>query len=97
MLSRRELDAAIAECENASTSYQNCQKLATLYTVYDHLYTQKNTSEETIIGDYGDSEFLMSVRSKRAEDIWIIIDELMDALKVTNPRLYDGVMRKIAE
>lgn len=101
MLSRKEIERAIRECEDGNSSYQNCEKLATLYTIYDHLYTTASptitTLEETIIGDYGMSEFLSAIRGKDAYHVWSVIDELMDALKVTNPRLYDGVMRKMAE
>ena len=99
MLSRRELESAIRECEAGSSNYQNCEKLATLYTIYDHLYAEpvNTVTEESVIGDYGVSDFLMLVRGGKAEKVWSIIDELMTTLQVTNPRLYDGVMRKIAE
>lgn len=101
MLSKKEIERAIAECENGNSSYQNCEKLATLYTIYDHLYSREEpmtaTREEIVIGDHGVSDFLNEIRDQDAGRMWGIMDELMDALKVTNPRLYDGVMRKVAE
>ena len=99
MLSKKELETAIVECENGSSNYQNCEKLATLYTIYDHLYRETRTiaQEETIIGDYGVSDFLMCVRGQKPERVWEVIDELMSTLRATNLRLYEGVMRKIAE
>ena len=101
MLSRKEIERAIKECENGNSSYQNCEKLATLYTIYDHLYTapepRMTTQEETVIGDYGVSEFLSAIQGQPAEKTWSILDELMYALKVTNPRLYDGTMRRVTE
>lgn len=101
MLSRKEIERAIMECEDGNSSYQNCEKLATLYTIYDHLYSlpepMVSTKEEIVIGYYGDSDFLKAVMGKNSEAIWKILDELMDAVMVTNPRLYDGVMRKVAE
>ena len=102
MITRQEIEEAIQECEAARSSYQTCEKLATLYTVYDHLFAEPQYSyaertEESVIGDYGDSEFLRIVRGRKAEDVWPVMDELMEALLVTNPRLYNGVIRKIAD
>ena len=99
MLSQRELDGAIREFEDAPTNYENCAKLATFYTIFDHLYGEHDVPKtpEEIVGYYGDSEFLKMAGGKNAESIWSILDELMDTLKVLNPRLYDGVIRKMAE
>ena len=99
MLSQREIENAIKECEKGNSSYQNCEKLATLYTIYDHLYADPvtQTSDEMIIDDYGVSDFLTTVRGKDAGSVWAVLDELMATLQVTNPRLYNGVMRKIAD
>ena len=43
----------------------------------------------------GDSDFMQAVSSRAPEQAWAIVDELMDALKVTNARMYDNVMRKM--
>lgn len=43
----------------------------------------------------GNSEFLRSVAGKDLSSAWEVVDELMDNLKLVNPRVYDGVMRKI--
>ena len=99
MLSRRELESAIKTCEEGNNSYQNCEKLATLYTIYDHLYTEpvNVTNEEETVGDYGVSDFLMAIRGRKADKMWSIMDEMMSTIHVTNPRLYDGVMRKVTD
>lgn len=101
MFTRRELERAIKECEDAQSSYQNCEKLATLYIIYDHLYTERGPTTEVtyelLVDDYGSSEFLQAVADKSSEKMWAVMDELMTALQVTNPRLYQGVIRKIAE
>lgn len=49
-----------------------------------------------VVGDYGDSEFLQALQGFNAEDAWLLVDELMDSLKIVNPRLYDSMMRKIS-
>ena len=47
------------------------------------------------IGDYGDSDFLQTVKGKSPETVWAVMDELMDTLAMVNHRVYDGVMRKL--
>lgn len=98
MLTKRELTDAIRECENLPASYQNCQRLATFYTIYDHMFPPEVRSEikaEKVIEDYGKSDFLTSVGGKNAEKVWTVMDELMLTLQAVNPKLYDGVLRKI--
>ncbi|MDE6789346.1 MAG: hypothetical protein K2J47_08520 [Ruminococcus sp.] len=98
MLTKRELTDAIRECEDSPSSYQNCQRLATFYTIYDHMFPPERQSEvraEKVIEDYGKSDFLLSIGRKNAEKVWNVIDELMSTLQAVNPKLYDGVMRKI--
>jgi len=98
MLSQRELDNAIREFEDAPTNYENCKKLATFYTIFDHLYNEEKPERrlEEVIGYYGDSEFLQMIGNKDPEEVWSVLDELMETLKIVNPRLYEGVIQKIA-
>lgn len=49
------------------------------------------------VGDYGDSEFLRAVRGRDPEEMWLIVDEAMTALKVISERVYNGVMGKILQ
>lgn len=99
MITKRELDGAIRECENAPTSYQNCEKLATFYTILDHIQTEPQVIEQSHdshgIEDYGDSDFLQAIVGRETAEIMAIMDELMETILITNPRLYQGVMRKI--
>lgn len=99
MFTRKELLNAIADCEAGANSYQNCQKLATLYSVYDHLYSEPSPIQETVrevkIDSYGDSDFLKAIEGRKAEDVWPVLDELMETVKAIQPRLYDAVLRKL--
>ena len=101
MITKRELDGAIAECENAPASYQTCEKLATFYTIREHAFKEKSTEAEYSydgpqgISAYGDTEFLKALQGKNPDEMWLLMDELMQAVLVTNPRLYQSVMRKI--
>lgn len=53
-------------------------------------------AETTIDFDSG-SEFSRAIDGRDAYSVWTVMDELMDVLNATNPRLFNGVMRKIHE
>ena len=50
---------------------------------------------EDSLGEYGDSDFLITIAGKAPASAWKIIDELMDTLKIIQPRIYDTVMRRM--
>lgn len=101
MISLAEIERTIKELESGVTSYTNCAKLADLYTVRDHLYERPMPNHSGRTADKieisGDSEFLRVAQSTDANLVWGVLDELMAVLKVSNPRLYDGVMLKLRE
>jgi hypothetical protein len=82
-------------------------KLAAYYTIRDHLEAQGNApvlpgrsyapeppQPETIQWE-GDSEFARTIRGLPVSYIMPIMDELMEAVQVLQPRLYAGVIRKL--
>lgn len=110
MITENDLQEAIAECRgqrnpNAST----CIKLAAFYVIMDHLKGEQaqeaysyspapfpqSTEPTAKISYYGESEFLEAIAGKDSEKIWLIMDDLMSALSVLNPKLYDSVLQKI--
>ena len=102
MITERELLDAIKECERDPITMAKCDKLANFYIIHDHLYgdggysyNQAKTEIEKVIYTKSDSEFLQTVDGMNAEKVWKIIDELMETIKIINPRLYDGVLRKL--
>ena len=109
MLDPKEIDLEIARLEYGESSYPAYAKLATLYTIknqmnkqnpesrsYEQAYSAAPAAEMSVdVGRYGDSEFLREVEGKDQEQVWGIMDDLMDTLQVANPRVYNGVMRKI--
>jgi hypothetical protein len=52
---------------------------------------------ETVIGEHGDSDFLQLIAGRDADHVWAVIDGMMETLKVMEPRLYAGVIRRINE
>ena len=103
MFSKNEFLDAIDELEMSPATYQNAEKLATFYSLYDHLYGDKSkmsaveSSREVIIQNHGDSEFLQAVSGKRSEDVWQVMDELMETVKMLQPRLYQATLERISE
>lgn len=43
----------------------------------------------------GESEFMQAVKSKDGSKVWAVIDELMDTMKLNNPRVYSYIIEKI--
>ena len=86
LITQEDLLDAIRECESSSPSLQLCEKLACLYTVYDHLYGdfESNYSYQAeplkesveVIGDFGDSDFLTAVGGKEMKEVFVVLDEM---------------------
>ena len=108
MIRESDLQEAIAECEGQRNPNANtCLKLAAYYTIRDHLEAQGNApvlpgrsyapeppQPETIQWE-GDSEFARTIRGLPVSYIMPIMDELMEAVQVLQPRLYAGVIREL--
>lgn len=54
-------------------------------------------STETRITYNSGTEFSSLINGMKAYDVWTVIDELMDVLQATQPRLYNGVLNQIRE
>ena len=99
MFTEVELLDAVNELLNARHSVQNCEKLASVYTVLDHLYPteRENQLRETIIDKYGNTDFLNEVAGKPARDVWLLVDDLVQTLAIINPKLLDNFLNKLSE
>lgn len=113
MITEKGLQEAIAECQGQRNPNANtCIKLAAYYTIQKELYGNHEPSTETLMysraeppteqpKEYIDfnsgSEFSQVINGMTARDAWAVMDELMDILQATNPRLYAGVIQKLEE
>lgn len=102
MLTKNELLKAIEELEDASPTFQNCQKMATFYTLLNAIYRsggeanqQVELIREEVINEHGNSDFLRMLDGMNSHEAWLIMDELMDTILILQPKLYDSVMRRI--
>ena len=101
MITEKDLQEAIAECEgqrnpNAST----CAKLAAFYTIKDHMFPStpivtKGYSYAPAPTFSSKTEFGDLISDLDTGEIFQIMDELMTALSVLNPKLYNKVLEKL--
>ena len=106
MITEQELHEAIAECQGQRNPNANtCIKLASFYTILDHMaekpsysempnYSFANETENTVKYQSG-TEFADAVYGRNVDEIMSVVDELMSTLSVINPSLYAGVMRRL--
>jgi len=88
----KDINESIYELESGQSTYQSCHRLASLYTVRDHLQPVQQPPPMQYSGA-DKSEFADVEKDK----LIAIFDELMETLKLLQPRLYDGVMRRLKE
>ncbi len=96
MITKWDIDRAIEECHEGKENYSTCEKLATFLTLKHYLYNNEEHEEPQHSYDSG-TDFMTAVSGKDVGKVYAVIDELMETLLVLNPRLYDGVMRRLAE
>lgn len=94
MFSESELLKAIDEIEKTSATYQDAEKLATFYILYDHLYKPEPIREVTI-DRYSGSELYRLISGKKADDVWGVINEAMELIKVAQPEIYNAVVSRL--
>lgn len=61
-------------------------------------YSAPHTEQvETYIETNGDSEFLKAVDGRKADKVWKLIDELVEAVKILHPRMYTTFIDKVQD
>lgn len=105
MITEMDLQEAIAECEGQRNPNANtCIKLAAYYIIKQHLFGEEPvaysyaTGPMTSVADSAyesDTEFGELAKKKGIVKLMPVIDELMTALSVVNPRLYSSTVRKM--
>lgn len=99
MFSEAELQKAIDELEKTPTTFQDVEKLATFYIIYDHLYKDSKPKiepvKEVTINRYNGSEFYRAISGKKARDVWKIVNDVMMMIKVAQPQIYRAVIQRL--
>ena len=52
---------------------------------------------ETYTGTNGGSEFLKAVDGRKADKVWKLMDELVEAVKILHPRMYTTFIDKVQD
>jgi len=106
MITEHDLQEAIAECQGKRNPDANtCIKLAAYFTILKTMYPKEQLPPEYLQLSSGSAspaieydsgtEFSNAVKGRTADEIMPVMDELMTAVKVLHPRLYNGVMDKL--
>lgn len=107
MITEKDLQEAIAECKGQRNPTANtCIKLAAFLTIQREMFGSAEKEipvysyatepiRNTIQYDSG-TEFSDVINGKTQEDVFSVLDELMDVLKATNGKLYNAVIRKLS-
>lgn len=106
MIDEKEVQLWISRLETEESSWSNYEKLAALYTIANQhkkvgfsempvMYSSTPAPKVQLVGEYGDSPFLQAVAKVSPEKAWGVMDELMDALIISNSRVYNSVMAKL--
>ena len=103
------IEKEIAELEARQIDYSTAEKLAWLYIVRDHIKQHKNyepvveepaaevyEKREIAVSSSG-SEFMRTIEGKDLDHVLAIIDETMDTLQTTLPRIYNCMMAKLRD
>lgn len=104
MITEREVQKAIDECLQEPVTGAKRTVLADLIIIQDYLFGEPRQAapipqySETAgneISTNGGSEFLDAVNGRKADKVWKVIDELVEATKVLHPRMYQSFLDKI--
>ena len=109
MITEKDLQEAIAECQGQRNPNANtCIKLAAFLTIRRELFGEEKDAErlsgysyamqtesEPMIINESDSDFARIIDGRRQEEIWPLMDEMMDTIHAIHPRLYTAVMDRL--
>lgn len=95
MINIEEVNGEIARLESQPTTMVTIEKLASLYVVRDHLTI--SPSKPVIDGEMpsGESELYCACAGKSVPEVMGVMDDLMNALMVIQPKLYSAVLTKL--
>ena len=105
MIRREDLLEAIAECEGVRhPTSSTCLRLASYYTILNQMEGGEGNSPPPSPRysfapspevKMSETEFGQLVTEKGISKVMPIVDEAMQCLLVTNPRLHDSIIRQI--
>lgn len=97
------INGTIAEWEAKDLTFLVVERLAWLYIVRDHALMQvKNDTEEEpvmmpAVAISSGSEFMEACSKANPAKMWAVLDDLMETIKVLQPKLYNATIDRIKE
>ena len=110
MITEQDLQEAIAECQGQrNPTASTCIKLAAFYTIRKELFGEEKKAEpllpgysfspareeEPMIVNDSDSEFARIIDGRPQNEVWPLMDEMMDTIRMVHPKLYKAVIEKL--
>ena len=104
VITKYDLEAAIAECQGRKNpDAKTCIMLAAFYTIRREMFGEEKNAEHSYapapirntIEIDSESEFAKAIDGRDQTEIMPVLDELMDTIRIIQPRLYDAVMMKL--
>lgn len=111
MITEDDLRQAIAECQGQrNPSASTCIKLAAFYTIRRELFGEDKeagqpsgysyaagppSTVEALIQNDSDSAFSRAIDGRPQQEVWPLLDEMMDTIHAIHPRLYSAVMDRL--
>ena len=103
MIKENDLLEAIAECQGERNPNANtCIKLAAYYTILREIrpeaeqVPEQEYSYEAPPEYESGTDFGQITAGKDLHEVMAVMDEIMETLRLFNPKLYDAAMRKLA-
>ena len=97
MIDFSEIEKEVMTMEaGRDTTYATISRLAPLYTalLYKALSGKTPITQSQPVEACGDSEFFAAIKEKDSVQVFAVLDELFDTIRVVNPRLYEATLRK---
>lgn len=99
-----EIKKEIAEAKQGRVSRANINDLAVLMYVYNNWDMSRKEPQKAVTGVFSDAlsydtttEFGKLIDGKDTADVMTVFHELMDALLIANPKLYNSAVRRLRE
>lgn len=97
MITENELRQAISQYQGLKDPNANdCIRLASYYTILDHTEKKEpQTANYSFNAKPSNVKLKQALEQKSVDEIILLIDELLEALEVLNPRLYRSFINKL--
>ena len=96
MINLEEIEKEIQALEQQNTTYAVVERLSWLITVKNYLTAKnQNVLPVSTVSAKGKSELMQIIHGMPDSDAWAVMDELVEVVKIVNPKLYNSFIQKL--